>query len=81
MKFEHPLARGAQVWSGKFRDGRAEKILVVVTTIELNSENKRFNKRAHERLSRAADEFVKNADDVGGFVLINRLRDWQGKPE
>lgn len=79
MKFEHPLARGAQIWTCKFRDGRAEKILVIVTTIELNPEDKRFNKRAHERLSQSAEEFLKNADEISGFVLINRLRDWRGR--
>ncbi len=80
MKFEHPLARGAQVWSCKLRDGRAENVLVIVTTIELNPEERRFNKRAVERLSRAAEEFLKSSDEVNGFVLINRLRDWRGKP-
>lgn len=79
MAFSHPLARGAKIWAEKTRDGKDHQVLVVVTTIALGPEVKGFKKRLVERLSRAAQEYVAASPEATGFVLINRMRDWESK--
>jgi hypothetical protein len=74
MTFSHPLARAAQVWQANV--GGVRKILIVVTTLELDPHHKRFKKQLVDGLSSAADEFVTASDDVDGYCLINRLREW-----
>lgn len=76
MDFQHPLARGAKIWTAKREDGSSEPLLVIVTTIELDPKSKRYKARVVERLSAAAQEFLASAKNAKGFILINRLRDW-----
>jgi hypothetical protein len=80
MKFSHPLARGAKVWSAKPVKGRAERILVIVTTMALDPKSKRYKKPLVARLSDAAlDYLAAHPKEANGFMLINRLRDWREK--
>jgi len=74
MTFSHPLARAAHVWEANV--GGPRKILIVVTTLELDPRHKRFKPQLVNGLSAAASEFVTISDDVDGYCLINRLRDW-----
>jgi len=74
MSFSHPLARAAQVWQANVSGPR--KILVVVTTLELNPHHKGFKGKLVAGLSSAVDEFVAASDDLDGYCLINRLREW-----
>ncbi|MFZ1963134.1 MAG: hypothetical protein WAU78_06655 [Roseiarcus sp.] len=79
MAFSHPLARGAKVWAEKTLDGEDRQVLVVVTTIALGPGAKGFKKRLVEKLSRAAQEYLAASPEATGFVLINRMRDWDAK--
>jgi hypothetical protein len=74
MSFSHPLARAAQVWQANV--GGPRRILVVVTTLELDPHRKGFKRQLVDGLSSAADEFVAASDDLDGYCLINRLREW-----
>ena len=76
MEFSHPLARAAKVWPAKTRSGEAQRMLVVVTTLALDPKNRRYKKKMVGRLSRAAEKFVVESAETAGFMLINRLRDW-----
>jgi len=76
MEFSHPLARGAKVWPGKFINGKTRRMLVIVTTIELDPTSKRYKEKIVQRLSDAAKEYLDDSNEADGFILVNRLRDW-----
>jgi hypothetical protein len=75
MAFAHPLARGAKVWTA-MRGDSEQRILVIVTTVPLDSGQKGYKKSLVEKLSRAARDHLAESKDAEAFVLINRLRDW-----
>jgi len=56
-------------------------MLVVVTTIALGPGVKGFKERLVEELSRAANEYLMASPEAAGFVLINRMRDWNASPD
>jgi hypothetical protein len=76
MAFAHPLARGARVWTARTGDDAEQRILVIVTTIGLDAQHKGYKKSLVEKLSRAARDYLAASKEADGFVLINRLRDW-----
>ena len=77
MTFSHPLARGAKVWTGSALDGSTQRLLVVVTTLELDRESKKFKQDKVERLSDAVSEWLNtNTREADAFLLMNRFKDW-----
>jgi hypothetical protein len=76
MSFSHPLARGAKVWTAKAHDGSEQRVLVIVTTIPLEPDQKGYKKSLVERLSRAAREHLASSDEAASYMLVHRLRDW-----
>ena len=74
MSFSHPLARAARIWPAHLDERRY--LLVVVTTLELDPHHKNFKKKMVDQLSGAVHEYVKSSDNVDGYCLINRMRDW-----
>ncbi|MDX7952724.1 hypothetical protein P7D22_16270 [Lichenihabitans sp. Uapishka_5] len=76
--FKHPLARDAKVWTtGGGQDGTTRRLLVVITTLELDETHKGFKADKVARLSDAARDWLKTqATEADDFVLINRPRDW-----
>ena len=58
MAFSHPLARGAKVWTAKTHDGEEQRVLVIITTIPLEPDEKGYKKSLVERLSRAARDHL-----------------------
>lgn len=74
MNFSHPLARAARVWQANV--GGPRKVLIVVTTLELDPHREGYKKKLVEGLSSAVDEFVVASDDLDGYCLINRPREW-----
>jgi hypothetical protein len=78
MAFSHPLARGAKVWTAKAQDGAEQRVLVIVTTIPLEPDDKGYKKSLVERLSRAAHDYLVDSHEASSFLLISRLRDWKG---
>jgi hypothetical protein len=81
MAFTHPLARGAKVWPAVLVDGKTQRLLVIVTTIELDPDSKRYHEEMVERLSLAAQDYLDDSSEADGFILMNRLRDWDRKPD
>jgi hypothetical protein len=51
-------------------------MLVIVTTIELAPTSKRYKEKMVQRLSDAAKEYLDDSNEADGFILVNRLRDW-----
>jgi hypothetical protein len=76
MSFSHPLARGAKVWTAKAHDGSEQRVLVIVTTIPLEPDEKGYKKSLVERLSRAAREHLADSNEASSFMLVHRLREW-----
>jgi hypothetical protein len=58
-------------------DGEAQHVLVVVTTLDLDSQSDRYKKRLVETLSSAARDFVLRKDRVEAFRLLNRPKEWR----
>ena len=76
MKFSHPLARSAKVWPAHLTTGSDHNVLVVVTTLELDAEHKKFKSEQVERLSDAARAFLaENPGKADGFVLVRKSKD------
>jgi hypothetical protein len=74
VTFTHPLARAAKAWAGPHR---RQRTLVIVTTLSLDPASKRYKKALVEQLASAADKYLTaNSKEAGGFILINRMRDW-----
>jgi hypothetical protein len=76
MAFAHPLARAAKVWTAKGADDSEQRILVIVTTIPLETDHKGYKKSLVEKLTRAAREYLAESKDAGSFVLVSRPREW-----
>lgn len=73
MKFDHPLARSAKIWPAELVGGERRDVLVVVTTLELDPEGKKFKPVHVERLSQAARDFLaERPEKATGFVLMNK---------
>jgi hypothetical protein len=77
MAFSHPLARAAKVWTAKTHDGADQRVLVIVTTIPLEPNEKGYKKSLVERLSRAARDHLADSNEAASFLLMSRMRDWR----
>jgi hypothetical protein len=75
-EFSHPLARAARVWIAQRQDGSEQRVLVIVTTMELDPENQRYKKKLVEKLSRAAEEYLARSSVASAFVIVNPMRQW-----
>ena len=74
--FSHPLARSAKVWSATMEDGAERRILVIVTTIELDPKHDHYSEKLVRKLARAAEEHLGQSSEATGFMLVNRPKDW-----
>ncbi len=72
MSFSHPLARAAKVWPAEVNTGETFKILVVVTTLDLDEASENYNQQMIDVLSAAAQEYVDGTDEVDGFLIATR---------
>lgn len=73
MKFEHPLARSAKAWPAYPRDGESKPYLVVVTTLTLDPDSKKYKTELVEQLKGAVNKFLtEQPDKAVGFVLMNK---------
>lgn len=77
VEFKHPLARDAKVWTTGGNADAPTRLLVIITTLELDSGHKSHKADKVGRLADAAREWIKNhALEASDFVLISRPRDW-----
>ncbi|MCW6508958.1 hypothetical protein [Lichenifustis flavocetrariae] len=75
--FNHPLARDAKVWETSGTVGPVGRILVIITTLQLDKTHKSYKADKVERLSDAAKAWVlEHALEASDFLLINRPKDW-----
>lgn len=73
MKFEHPLARSAKVWSAYPREGEKAPYLVVVTTLTLDPDSKKYKTDLVEQLKGAVHGFLADhPNKAAGFILMNK---------
>lgn len=73
----HPLARAARVWPAERPDGSEQRLLVIVTTMELDPKGGRYKEKLVEMLSRAAKEHLAQSSEADGLVIMNPLRHWR----
>jgi hypothetical protein len=78
-QFTHPLARAARVWRAERLDGSERRVLVIVTTMELDPKSHRYDERLVERLARAANRYLARSSEATAFVLMNRPKDWYAR--
>ncbi len=77
MSFTHPLARNAKVWPTSGVYGQSRRLLVIVTTLDLDPESKKHKTEKVGRLSDAAKEWLSfNQNEADDFIMINRAKDW-----
>ena len=53
-------------------------MLVVVTTVELDPNSKRYKAKLVDKLTRAAKEHLEKSSEATSFVIMNPLRQWGG---
>ena len=75
--FIHPLARAARVWRAERPDGSEQRVLVIVTTMELDPKSDRYKEKLVERLSRAAKEHLARSSEADDFITMNPFRQWR----
>ena len=75
--FIHPLARAARVWRAERPDGSEQRVLVVVTTMELDPKSDRYKEKLVDRLSRAAKEHLSRSSQADRFIIMNPSRQWR----
>lgn len=79
MAFKHPLARDAKVWSTGGGKGKSKRVLVIITTLELDKTHKKFKDDKVGALSRAAKDWLEaNPDQAVEYLLMNRPKSWAG---
>ena len=71
--FIHPLARAARVWRAEQPDGSEQRVLVVVTTMELDPKSDRYKEKLVDRLSRAVKEHLARSSEADGFIIMTPL--------
>ena len=64
------------MWTAKAHDGGEQRVLVIVTTIPLEPNDKGYKKSLVERLSRAAGDYLADSNEAASFLLMSRMRDW-----
>lgn len=77
MTFTHPAARGAKVWTAKLKSGQTQSLLIVMTNAELDENKKRYNGQVVASLVSAIEVYIEERTDIDGYVLSNRMRDWE----
>ena len=75
-EFSHPLARAARVWTAQNIDGSEHRVLVIVTTMELDPAAHHYKKKLIEKLSHAAKEYLALSSVASAFVIMNPMRQW-----
>ena len=75
--FSHPLARAARIWHAERHDGSRERVLVIVTTMELDRKKKRYKAKLAEKLDRAAQVYLAQSSEATSFVIMNPLNYWR----
>jgi hypothetical protein len=75
--FSHPLARAARISHAETPDGSKERVLVIVTTMELDPKKNRYKAKLAEKLSRAAEEYLARSSEATSFVIMNPLSYWR----
>jgi hypothetical protein len=79
MRFSHPLARSAGVFTAKNNDGSEYRVLAIATTLELDPKSPSYKKPFVEKLSKAATDYLAHSKEAVAFVLMNRPRDWHDR--
>ena len=65
------------MWTAKAHDGGEQRVLVIITTIPLEPNDKGYKKSLVERLSRAARDYLADSKEAASFMLASRTRDWK----
>jgi hypothetical protein len=81
VTFTHPAARGAKVWTAKLKSGETKSVLIVITNAELDQERKRYNADVLAKLVAAIEEYLQVHTDIDGYMLANRMRDWENSKD
>ena len=74
--FKHPLARNATIARRRGRQGEDEAVLVIVTTLDLDPKSRGHNAKNLNRLRDAAKDYLAEREDLGGYVILNRVKQW-----
>ena len=79
MTFTHPLARTSHVGSTAGLKGKAKRILLIITGLQLDKNHKNYNESQVRRLSDAAQNWLEDhPDEAVDFMLMNRPKKWAG---
>jgi hypothetical protein len=57
-------------------DGIERRTLVIVTTLQLDPEGKKYKKKLVDRLSDEAAIYLSERPDVTDYILIGNPKDW-----
>lgn len=65
------------MWTARGKDDSEQRVLVIVTTVKLDPDERGYKKSLVDKLSRAARDHLEESKEAESFMLLNRLRDWR----
>jgi hypothetical protein len=77
MPFSHPFAKDAKVVVVTKPSGADRLVLAVLTGIDLDRKGRWHSRAAIEKLSAAIRGYLAESGEAAGYVLIDRLPEWQ----
>ena len=77
MTFHHPDARDAKVWLTGGIKGKAKRLLVIITGLELDKDQKKYDSTKIEVLAEAAKDWIAaHPAEATDYVLMTRPKMW-----
>ena len=77
MTFHHPDARDAKVWLTGGTKGKAKRLLVVITGLELDKDHKKYDPQKTKVLAEAAKAWIEaNPGEATDYLLMTRPKMW-----
>ena len=77
MTFHHPDARGSKVWLTGGIKGKAKRLLVVITGLELDKNHKKYHSKKVQVLADAAKAWIEaHQKEATDYLLMTRPKMW-----
>ena len=77
MTFHHPDARDAKVWLTGGIKGKAKRLLVVITGLELDQNEKKYDSKKVQALADAAKAWIEaHQGEATDYLLMTRPKMW-----
>ncbi len=82
MTFHHPDARDAKIWQTGGIKGKAKRLLVIITELELDKDHKKFDAEKNKVLSDAAKAWLEaHSGEATDYLMMSRPKMWDDEKD